>query len=157
MAENVLESSHQVFIVQHLAMFVRPAAVQKLLKQNFDVEISLQAVCYYDITNADLPKKFKTLFNSTRRKFIKDSSEIPIAQKSFRLMKLQQMFEAEEDQNPAIQNKRAMRDILEQAAKESGDAFTNKTQLQVSDPKGDSLKIIVEYAETNNAGPAKTS
>jgi len=140
MAESVLDNSQQVFVVQHLAMFVRPSAVQKLLKQHFDIEISLQGVCYYDISNVKLPKDLKKIFNSTRKKFLKDSSEIAIAHKSFRLIKLQQMFEAEEDQNPAIQNKKTMRALLEQAAKEAGDAYTNKQKVEHTGADGGPIK-----------------
>lgn len=140
MAENVLEGSHQVFIVQHLAMFERPKAVQKLLKQNFDVDISLQAVCYYEISNGNLSKDLKKLFTKTRNDFLKDSSKIPIAQKSYRLMKLYKMFEAEEDQNPAIQNKKAMRELLKQAALEAGDAFTNKQKVEHTGADGGPIK-----------------
>ena len=120
MAEGKLESNHQVFIIQQLAVFERPKAVQEQLKDLFDIEISLPAVLYYDIRNPDLPKKLKTLFNSTRRKFLKESSDIPIANKSYRLAKLQKMFESEESADARVQNKKGMRAILEQAAKESG-------------------------------------
>lgn len=140
MAENKLASHTQIFVVQQLAMFERPKAIQEALKQNFDVEISLPGISYYDISNKDLPKKLKTVFNSTRRKFLKDSASIPIANKSYRLSKLQKMFETEEDQKPVLQNKRAMREILEQAAKESGDAFTNKQKHEVTGKDGGPIK-----------------
>lgn len=140
MAENKLEITHQIFIVQQFAMFERAVRIQESLKQKFGIEISLQAVCYYDISNSDLPKKLKTLFNSTRKKFLKDSASIPIANKSYRLSKLQRMFESEEDQKPILQNKRAMREILEQAAKESGDAFTNKQKHELTGKDGAELK-----------------
>lgn len=126
MAEGKLETVHQVFIIQQLAVFERPKDVQDALKQKFDIEISLPGVVYYDISNPVLPKKLKALFNAARNKFLKDSSKIPIANKSYRLSKLQRMFEAEESESPRLQNKKAMRAILEQAAKESGDAFTNR-------------------------------
>lgn len=157
MAEGKLESVHQVFIVQQLACFERPKGVLDLLKQNFDIEISLQAVCYYDISNPQLPKKLKTLFNSTRNKFLKDSSKIPISHKSYRLTKLQKMFEAEESEIPRLQNKKAMRAILEQAAKESGDAFTNRQKHEVTGADGKSLvpsKIIVEVVPSAVVTPS---
>jgi hypothetical protein len=129
MAESKLEPEHQIFIVQQLAMFERPKAVKTKLKELFDIEIALPSIVYYDISNKDLPKKWKTLFNSTRKKFLNNSSAIPIANKSVRLQKLQNMFDKQEDS--ALQNTVAMRDILEQAAKESGDAFSNKRQIEL--------------------------
>jgi len=147
MPESKLEAVHQVFIVQQLAMFERPQSVRDALKQNFDIEISLPGIIHYDISNPDLPKKWKTLFKSTRTKFLKNSSEIPIAQKSYRLKKLQTMFESEESNAPALQSKKRMQSLLEQAAKESGDAFTNEMKHRHTDPNGEALrpsKIIVE-------------
>lgn len=139
MAESKLETSHQIFIVQHFAMFERAIDIQEALKQNFGVEISLQAVCYYNAENGNLTKKLKSLFNRTRKKFIEDSSAIPIAHKSYRLKKLQQMFEKEESENAKLQNKKAMREILEQSAKESGDAYTNKQKHEHTGKDGDAV------------------
>lgn len=141
MAEKVLEGAHQVFVVQRLAMFERPKAVQEQLKEIFDIEISLPGIVYYDISNADLPKKLKTLFNQTRAKFLKDSGKIPIANKSYRLSKLQRMFETEEAASPRLQNKKAMRAIIEQAAKESGDAFTNKQKFEHTGKDGGAMQF----------------
>lgn len=143
MAESKLQPEHQIFIVQQLAMFERLKAVQTKLKEIYEIEIALSSIVYYDISNKDLPKKWKTLFNSTRRKFLKDSASIPIANKSYRLKKLQNMFDKQEDER--LQNPVAMRDILEQAAKESGDAFTNKRVVDiknVSDLSDEELSAI---------------
>lgn len=136
-----MEPIHQVFVVQQLALFERPKSVQLMLKENFGLEVSLQAICYYDVSNEDLPKKLKTLFNSTRKNFLKNADSIPIANKSYRLIKLQKMFESEENQSPLLQNKVVMRALLEQAAKESGDSFTNKQKHEVTGKDGDPVKF----------------
>lgn len=129
MAESVLEKEHQIFVVQQLALFERPKSIQTKLKELFDIEISLKGIYYYQPSNKDLSKDLKKVFNLTRKKFLKESAEIPIATKSFRLQKLQNMFDRQED--AANPNSKAMREILEQAAKESGDAFTNKIKHDV--------------------------
>jgi hypothetical protein len=128
MAESKLESEHQVFIVEQLAVFERPKAVQTKLKEFFGLEIALSSIVYYNISNKDLPKKWKTLFNATRKKFLEKTSSIPIANKSFRLQKLQNIFEKQEDEK--LQNTVEMRATLEQAAKEVGDVFTNKQKIE---------------------------
>lgn len=148
MAESKLETIHQIFVITQLAMFERPKTVQTRLKEIYEVEISLPAILHYDISNSDLLKKWKTLFNKTRKKFLEDSAKIPIANKSYRLQKLQNMFEKEEIATK--QNTVAMRDILEQAAKESGDVFTNKSQVRLSDPKGEPLKITVNVVKSDS-------
>jgi hypothetical protein len=140
MAEAKLDANQQIFVVQQLAVFERPVDVQETLKQEFGVEISLPAISYYNITNPALPKKLKTLFNRTRKKFLDDSSKIPIANKSYRLQKLQKMFDREESKSNALQNKKAMREILEQAAKESGDAYTNRQKHEHTGKDGAELK-----------------
>lgn len=153
MAESKLESAQQHFVVQQLAMFERPVDVQRALKQNFEIEISLPGVIYYDISNSDLPKKLKILFNSTRKKFLENSGKIPIANKSYRLSKLQKMFEAEEEEIPRMQNKKAMAAILEQAAKESGDAFSNQQKHEVTGKDGKDLmprKITVNVVKSGS-------
>ena len=140
MAESKLEANHQIFIVQQFAAFERPKDIQEALKQKFDIEISLQGVCYYDLdTNPDLPKKFKTIFQRTRKKFLDDCASIPISNKSYRLKKLQGMFDREESENPRLQNKKAMREILEQAARESGDAFSNRQKHEHTGKDGAEL------------------
>lgn len=150
MAENKLELQHQIFIVNQLAMFQRPSSVREALKLQFEIEISLPGILHYDISNPDLLKKWKALFNSTRKKFLENSSRIPISNKSYRLSKLQQMFEAQENESPRLQNKKAMRAILEQSAKESGDVFTNRSYVQVSDPKGEPPRITVEVVKSSS-------
>lgn len=140
MSDPKLERVHQIFIVQQLAMFERGAAIQKTMKEEFEIDISRPAISYYNISNPDLPAEFKKLFTKTRNDFLKDSSKIPIANKSYRLKKLWKMFEAEEDQNPAMQNKKAMRELLKQAAMESGDAFSNKQKHEHTGADGGPIK-----------------
>lgn len=140
MSETKLERIYQIFIVQQLAMFERGVDIQKALKEEFDIEISRAAISYYKETNPDLPKDLKKLFSKTRNDFLKDASKIPIANKSYRLQKLWKMFEAEEEQNPLIQNKKRMSALLEQAAKESGDAYTNKQKVEHTGANGGPIK-----------------
>jgi hypothetical protein len=51
MPETKLSKDIQVFIIQQLAVYEKPAFVRDALKQNFDVEISLQAVLNYQPTS----------------------------------------------------------------------------------------------------------
>lgn len=115
MAKNILEYEHQCFIVSELARFEQLKSVQSSLKEIYQIEISLPGIIYYNISNPYLPKKLRTLFKATRRKFLADSSKIAIAKKTYRLSKLQRMFDAEENQLPQVQNKKTMRAILEHA------------------------------------------
>lgn len=140
MTENKLDPIHQIFIVQQLAMFERGVDVQEALKGEFDIEISLPAISWYNITNPDLPKKFKQLFTKTRNDFLKDASKIPISHKSYRLKILNKQLDHELSLKPILQNKKAQREILKQAAEESGDALTNKQKIELTGKDGEQLK-----------------
>lgn len=118
----------KTFIVQQLAMYQTPQEIVDLVKEAFDTEISRQQAFYYNADmNPKLPKKWREIFNATREKFLSDVSSIPIAQKSFRLRELDKIYQNQKKAKQ--QNTKAMKDTLEQAAKESGDAFTNKVKL----------------------------
>jgi hypothetical protein len=120
-------------------MYERPVDVQKALKLNFGIEISLPGIIHYDVSNPELVKKWRALFNQAQNKFLKDASKIPISLKTYRLSKLQRLFDAEENESPRMQNKKAMRAILEQAAKESGDVFTNRRKHEQDGAGGKQL------------------
>lgn len=141
MALSKLNNQIKIFIIQQLAMFEKPQTVRLMVKENFDLEISLQAVLHYDITNIELPPKWKEIFGQTREKFLSDVSLVPIANKAYRLKELQKMYDR--DSATKMQNQMAMRETLEQAAKESGDAYTNRQKVEHS---GD-MKIITRRAE----------
>lgn len=140
MSDVKLERVHQIFIVQQLAMFERGVNIQKALKDEFEIEISRAGISYYNISNPDLPKEFKKLFTKIRNDFLKNSAKIPIANKSYRLQKLYKLYEAEEDKHPAIQSPKTMRALLEQAAKESGDAYSNKQKVELTGRNGEPIK-----------------
>ena len=138
MSEPKLSKELQIFVVKELACFTRSVDVQAALKQYFDVEISLPALSYYKLENPKLPKKLRTLAKRTRTSFLKKTVDIPIANKSFRLQKLQQLFDNQEAS--ALPNKVLMCNLLEQAAKESGDAYTNKQKHEHTGKDGKELK-----------------
>lgn len=131
MPETKLSKVIQVFIIQQLAMYEKPAFVRDALKQNFDVEISLQAVLNYQPTSPKFNEKWRDLFDSTRKSFTEKVGEIPIAHKAYRLRKLQDIFDKQE--SARVQNPVEMRATLEHAAKESGGMFTNQRVLTGKD------------------------
>lgn len=118
----------KVFVVQALACFDTPSQVVKVVKRDFAVEMSRQQVSMYDPTKPagkNLSKKLAEVFHATREAFLKDTASIPIAQQAYRLRVLQRTLEtAEERGNAALVSQ-----LLEQAAKEAGGAFTNRREL----------------------------
>jgi hypothetical protein len=130
-----LSEDVKVFIVQRLAMFESPSRVVERVKETFDLVVDRQTVHHYDPTVGEKPaKKWVALFTKTREQYVSSTAHIPIAHKTFRLEQLQtQLDQATKGQR---QNPMLVLDILERAAKEAGDAYTNVRVLKANDPKG---------------------
>lgn len=136
--EAKLTDAGRAFVVQQLAMWETPSAVVASVKQEFGVTLTAQGVEFYDPTKragAKLHERWKTLFHETRKAFTEDTAEIGISHKTVRLRSLQRMAaQAEKQGNLAL-----AASLLEQAAKEMGDAYTNtrvvKGALALTTPK----------------------
>lgn len=115
-------------IVQALACFDTPSEVAAAVKEEFGISITRQQVAAYDPTKATckgLAKKLRAVFEETRKAFLNDVATIPIAQQAFRLRALQREFERAKLRG----NSALAAQLLEQAAKELGGAFTNRREL----------------------------
>lgn len=126
--EPKLTDDQRAFVVQQLAMFDAPSIVAKAVKDEFGVNISPQAMEFYDPNKrmgAKLAEKWKTLFVTTREAFLKDTAEIGISHRVVRLRALQRMAAVAEKQG----NISLAASLHEQAAKEMGNAFTNARVL----------------------------
>lgn len=130
-----LSTEVKAFIVQSLACFESPTKVIELVKQEYGVEVSRQQVSQYSPGNAmaaNLSQKWVELFRSTRERFQTEISDIPIANKAYRLRVLDRMMNnAERMKNIALAT-----EIIEQAAKEVGDAYTNRQKIEHTSPDG---------------------
>lgn len=120
-----LKPEQKLFIVQRLACFDTPTMVAKAVREEYQVELSRQVVEGYDPTKyagRNLAKKYKQVFEDTRGTFLEDTSGIAISHKAVRLRTLQRMAEKAETMGNMVLAK----DLLEQAAKEAGDAYSNR-------------------------------
>ena len=125
-------------IVQRLARFDTPNQVVKAIKADHGINLSPQRVQFYDPTSkngAALGDDFKALFFETRKKFQENLDAIPIANKAFRLARLDRMATAAEDRGNMV----LAADLGERAAKEVGGAYTNKHQLEHTGKDGKDL------------------
>lgn len=120
-----LKPEVKTFIVQALACFDTPSQVVAAVKEEFGIDISRQQAESHDPTKSGgktLADKWRDLFNETRERFKSETGDIPIANKAFRLRALNRMvIEAERRKNYPLAAQ-----LIEQAAKESGGAYTNK-------------------------------
>jgi hypothetical protein len=119
------------FIVQALACYDTPQQVADAVKEELGVDVHRAQVAQYDPTKqsgSKLAKKWRVMFDDTRKRFREETAEIPIAQRAFRLRAMNRMLErAERSKNIPLAAQ-----LLEQAAKEMGDTFVNR---QRSDSK----------------------
>ncbi len=124
-----LEDVHRTFLVREFSCFSTPTEAARALKQEFGIEISPQGAQHYDVTSgagARAAKRWHELFDVSRQAFLDDVKErIPHGHKSVRIQKLARAADAFEKNK----NYMGMARMLEQLAREMGDAFSNRREL----------------------------
>ena len=125
-----LKSEHKRLIVMRLATWVKPTEIKQEL-QELGVVVSLPQIAYYDPQSkgTDLAPEWQQLHALTREQFLKDTAHIAISHRSYRLQELGDMY-AKSKQG---KNYPLAASLLEQAAKETGDSYTNKRELTGKD------------------------
>ncbi|WP_313486524.1 DUF2280 domain-containing protein [Atlantibacter hermannii] len=130
-----LKNDVKAYIVQALACFDTPSQVVESVQAEFQVKITRQQVEAYDPTKASgkaLASRWVEMFNATRTRFQNEIADIPIANKAYRLRVLQRMSMTAE----SMKNIGMTAQLLEQAAKEVGDAYSNKQKVEHTSPDG---------------------
>jgi hypothetical protein len=138
----------QTFVVQALACFDFPSVVVAAVKAEFGLALTRQRVEAYDPNKQAgkaLSERWRVLFEKTRKDFVDDTSSIAISHRAARLRTLQRMAAKAEDMG----NMTLAATLLEQAAKEMGNAYTNTRVLsgglEVTAPKS----LADFYGRTN--------
>lgn len=124
-----LKNEVKSFIVQALACFDTPSQVVEAVKNEYGVVVSRQQVETHDPTKSagkGLAVKWVTLFHDTRKRFREETAEIPIANRAFRLRAMNRFVEKAE----TMKNIGLAMQILEQAAKETGDIYVNRARKE---------------------------
>lgn len=146
-----LSNEVKAFIVQALACFDTPAQVAASVREEFGIEVSRQQCESHDPTKSagrDLAKRWRTLFDDTRKRFREETSEIPIANRAFRLRALGRMAEKAE----SMKNMALTAQLLEQAAKEVGDVYVNR-QTKADVPQDNQLPTSIRVEVVNARKP----
>lgn len=126
-----LPEEAKAYIVTELACFEKLSKVVDEVEKRFGIKITPQAAERYNPTRAqsrNLSKQLKLLFEETRKRYIEDTSDIAISHRADRLRRLQRMVEKAD----SVGNIVVAAALLEQAAKEVGDAYTNRRQVEHS-------------------------
>ena len=130
-----LKPAVKAYIIQMLACYDTPSQVVEAGQKDFGIAITRQQVETHDPTKVSgktLAKKWVDLFNRTRDRFLNEISDIPIANKAYRLRVLQRMSTTAEN----MKNIGMTAQLLEQAAKEVGEAYSNKQKVEHTSPDG---------------------
>lgn len=145
-----LTDDMRMFIVQALACFDPPSVVAEELKRTFGQEITRQSIEQYDPTKAagkKIGRKWREVFDATRAAFLEEVASIGISHRNVRLRKLQRQVEINEQRG----NSGMVAQLLEQAAKEMGGAYTNRRELTGRDgrdlPSSGPSRIEIVAAE----------
>lgn len=132
---TVSKTEVKAFIVQALACFDTPSQVVESVKREYGIDVTRQYVESHDPNKAagkTLAAKWIELFEKTRERFQNELTDIPIANRAYRLRALDRMaVKAEKMRNMALAAQ-----LMEQAAKETGGSYTNKHQHELSGPGG---------------------
>lgn len=126
--EPKLTDELRAYVVQELAAYIPPSVVADAIRKDFGIKITPQSIEAYDPTKragAKLAMRWRVLFEATRKAVREDVDAIGIANRNVRLRTLQRMaVKAESSGNMAL-----VANLLEQAAKEVGDAYTNRREI----------------------------
>lgn len=144
----VLTNEQKRFIVQHLACFESVGEVKAAVKTEFGIDIIKQHVELYDPNKragVKLRADLRVLYHETRERFRTDTEGIPIANKSVRLSKLQRYIETAEERRNLV----LAAQLIEQAAKESGDAYTNRHKIELTGQNGGPMRVAQETSDAD--------
>ncbi|RRA01897.1 DUF2280 domain-containing protein [Burkholderia cepacia] len=143
----------KVFVTQALACFDTPSRAAKAVREEFGVEVSPQQCERYDPTKragSALSKKYREIFERTRAEFLSDTSRIGVSHRAVRLRALDRAVALAELRG----NLPLMAQLLEQAAKEAGDAFTNRRRLEHTGEDGGPIvnrTVVVDEKQVADA------
>ncbi|MGE8565228.1 MAG: DUF2280 domain-containing protein [Achromobacter sp.] len=139
-----LTDAQKHFIVQALACWDTPSQVAEALREEFGLDVPRGQVAQYDPTKVagkNTAQKWRELFFATRENLKRSVGDIPIAQRAYRLRTMQRIATKAEN----MRNMAMVLLVLEQAAKEVGDAYVNRRMEMAKRPNGSTQ--IPEQAE----------
>lgn len=122
----VLKKEVKLFIVRSLARFNTPTETAELVNQDYGVQVTKQQCEKYDPTKragVNLSEEFRKEFELARADFLEKPQNIPIANLSVRLQRLENQYIKHS------KNRIGALAILKQAAEDVGGKYTNKTEV----------------------------
>ena len=127
-----LRKEVKIYIVRSLAQFNTPQETVQAVNADFGIKVTRQQCERYDPTKRagqDLSDELKKEFEVTRQSFIGNPQNIPVANLTYRLQRMQRIVD------DAGKNSVLVLKALEQAAKDVGGDFTNRKEITGADGK----------------------
>jgi hypothetical protein len=124
---NRLPVEAQLWAVTRLACFVPPKQVLKEITEAWGVQVTPQALTYYDPGTAagqQLRPELRELFEQERKDYLADVTACPAAHQAFRVQELYRLYLANREKSPVV-----AASLLEQLSKETGGLYTNRREL----------------------------
>lgn len=145
----------KLFITKRLACYDTPQEVADAVMEEFGIAIDRNQTGGYDPTKAKgktLGKKWRDVFEHTRKKFLDDMGDLPLANPAVRVAELSKLYQNAKTRKNAV----LAAAHLEQIAKEVGGAYTNKIKVTGGD-KGDSpVQVVAQTTSRLDALRKKT-
>ncbi|WP_261535575.1 DUF2280 domain-containing protein [Burkholderia multivorans] len=143
-----LNDEAKSLIVRRLACYDTPKQAADAVKEEFGLDVSRQQCAAYDPTKAagkSLSPKWREAFDATRRQFLGQLGDIPVANRAVRLKVLDRIYQRAENQGNLVLAMNA----LEQAAKEVGGALTNQQKVEHTGADGGPIKTTAAFAHVS--------
>jgi hypothetical protein len=128
----MLSDEVKSFIVQRLACHATPSEASEAVKEEFGLDVPRQQCALYDPGNVvakDLSQKWRDLFAATRKAFQENFARVGIQHRAVRLEALDDMMRKAK----RAKNFLLAAQLIEQAAKEVGDVYTNRREMTGKD------------------------
>ena len=129
MTRRVLSEEVKIFIVTRWAMFDKATEIMHAVKEEFGVDITVENAKFYRIdgpSSKAVGKKWRILFDETRKKYLEELASHPVAHRAYRIAQLGKITE----EAMKAKNYKLAQSAMEQAAKETGNAFTNEINVK---------------------------
>ena len=112
-----LTCDQQVEAVRRLARYESPAVIAKAMKEECGVDITPQAIAYYDPTRFALkrcPKRWSVLFWKLRAEVIEGKPDVGVAHRTVRLLWLDRMTQAQMENGNTAEARALMRQAVDE-------------------------------------------
>jgi hypothetical protein len=123
-----LNDEQKAFIVRAYARFTGTTEICRLFQEEYNVELPSPRAAKYNCGGPSFTgaKKWQQLFLAERKRFLESTQDIGIANKTYRMQELHKLCVI------AIgrKNVKLAAELMEQAAKEMGEVFTNKREIR---------------------------